>query len=160
MSLARAVNAWFDDLHGRKTYRRYHEKEQRKGRLASQVPQSSKLPARSYRDLSITWDVWYVCVPFIIADAVLLLYLDDLEPLAEAMPRPQDQRTARGVSTSSSPSAESLGIVELVVAAASVTAGGESSSSMTERRRHQEPRREMRGSYIRRRSARTARPGT
>ena len=80
MSLARAVNAWFDELHGRKAYRRYHEKEQRKGRLAAQVAAIlGGIAGAVYIGICIyyaNWDVWYVYVPFIIADAgFFLLYL-------------------------------------------------------------------------------------
>jgi cellulose synthase (UDP-forming) len=80
MSLARAVNDWFDDLHGRKKYRRYHEKEQRKGRLTSQIIAIlGGIAGAIYIGICIyyaNWDVWYVYIPFIVADAgFFVLYL-------------------------------------------------------------------------------------
>jgi cellulose synthase (UDP-forming) len=80
MSLARAINDWFDDLHGRKEYRRYHEREERKGRLVSQsFAILGAIAGAVYIGICVyyaNWDVWYAYIPFILADAgFYLLFL-------------------------------------------------------------------------------------
>lgn len=126
MSLARAVNDWFDDLHGRKKYRRYQEKEQRKGRLAAQsVAVLGGIAGAAYIGICIyygNWNVWYVYVPFIIADAgFFLLYLlttSNLWLKRYHDPQGLQPDRPRTVDIFIPVCGEPLGIVEATVAAA------------------------------------------
>jgi cellulose synthase (UDP-forming) len=126
MSLSRAVNDWFDDLHGRKEYRRYHEKEQRKSRLTSQfVAILGGLAGAVYIGVCLyyaNWEVWYVYVPFIVADAsffaLYLLTCSNLWLKRYHDPHGIDPDCVRNVDVFIPVCGEPLDVVEPTIAAA------------------------------------------
>jgi cellulose synthase (UDP-forming) len=68
---------WLDDLRGRRTYRRYAERERRRQRLAGQLFLIAVFIAAMYYLIwclqNTRWEHWYMAVPFLATEMVFLL---------------------------------------------------------------------------------------
>jgi len=74
------IGTWFDDLRGKREYRRYREKDERKTRIAGQVMSLLTIICALYYLawclLHASWQYWYVFIPFFLTEvAFFLLYL-------------------------------------------------------------------------------------
>lgn len=80
MTIKNIVKNWFDDALGRKQYRRYGEKERRRGRILGQLFSMAVFVSASlyiaWCILHLNWNLWYMSIPFILAEcAFLILFL-------------------------------------------------------------------------------------
>lgn len=80
MNIFDTIGTWFDDLRGKREYRRYREKEQRKSRVVGQLLSLLNIICALYYLvwclLHASWQYWYIFIPFILTEvAFFLLYL-------------------------------------------------------------------------------------
>jgi cellulose synthase (UDP-forming) len=72
-----AINKWWSDVSGSRSYLRYLEKEDRRRRLAGQFSTFLTIPLGflylGWHWQHINWDVWYYSFPFFLAEGIGLL---------------------------------------------------------------------------------------
>jgi len=79
-NMKQKINDWLNDVTGRKDYKRYGEKQRRKGRIAGQIFTMAVGLAAGYYLIwcvqNTQWQYWYMAVPFLVTEsAFLLLFL-------------------------------------------------------------------------------------
>ena len=75
--MAKNFKNWLDDLTGRRTYRRYAEREKRRQRLAGQIFLIAVFIAAMYYLIwcvaNAQWQHWYMAIPFLATESVFLI---------------------------------------------------------------------------------------
>ncbi|MDH3392342.1 MAG: glycosyltransferase [Desulfobulbaceae bacterium] len=71
------IKNWIDDLRGKRAYKRYGEKEQRKNRISGQLFSIAVVLAAAlyltWCFLNVQWQYWYMSVAFLITEFVFLV---------------------------------------------------------------------------------------
>ena len=78
--MKKIILAWIDDIRGKKNYKRFEEKKERKSRVAGQLFSLAVTLAAIYYlswcFINARWDYWYMAIPFLVTEfAFLILFL-------------------------------------------------------------------------------------